>query len=290
MRRILALVLAVLPGIHGQVQVNTYIDASAMQCPEPKPELSPFGKCLPLYTSCRGHGLDETVCAVNEAAVWACCVMLVGGSAYLFVVYSRIAASKKKLGDQEDNIFSEHQVLMRSISPPGSPRGEPGATGTGRFIGSRLGTLYHKHNEICSALESSEIERDFWKCFGQLLGLWNLVVPAVSIVMQGLLKVSDNKHHAGTGQYEDTPTVNYHDYDLQECARSFRQGSVAVFTIAAIVLQSVSKIFQPDTRTGVLEERVARIQRDKEKFERDVSRVGHETAHTADDNAGGSGQ
>jgi len=300
MRRILALmptymafVLAALPGIHGQVQVDTYIDATAMTCP--KPELSSFDKCLPLHAACLNHGLDRTVCAVNELAVWMCCIMLLSGGVYLAVVYRRIGASKTKLGDEEVKIARESQILMaHSMSPRGElgalmpSRGESAPTGsqTGRFLGSRLGALYHKHNELCSSLESSEVERDFWKAFGQILGLWNLVVPAVSIVMQGILKVSDNAHHAGTEQYEDTPTVNYHDYDLQECARAFRQGSVAVFTIAAIVLQSVSRIFRPDTRTGVLDERVARIHKDKEKFERDVSTVGNtESAHASNENA-----
>jgi len=319
MRRILALmptymafVLAALPGIHGQVQVDAalpgidgpvqvdkYVDATAMKCPSPKPDLGSFEKCLPLFNSCMNHGLDRTVCAVNELAVWMCCIMLVGGGVYLAIVFRRIEGAKTKIGDEEVRVTRESQVLMaQSMSPRGESgalmpsRGESGPTAsqTGRFIGSRLGALYHKHNELCSALESSQVERDFWKLFGQLLGLWNLVVPAVSIVMQGILKVSDNEHHADTEQYQDTDTINYRDYDLQECARAFRQGSVAVFTIAAIVLQAVSKIFRPDTRTGVLDERVARIQKDKEKFERDVSTVGNsESAHAGNENSDAAG-
>lgn len=123
-------------------------------------------------------------------------------------------------------------------------------------------------------MKSYQLKQAFYSICAQVLSLWNLTIPAVSIVMQGILKVSDNRHHADHGVFEDAGGINYEDFDLDECARSFRQGSVAVFTISAIVLQALTKTFQPDRKAGNFDEKIAKLKGQLDEFEKGLLQVG----------------
>eukprot|EP00441_Pelagodinium_beii_P041819 CAMPEP_0197629160 /NCGR_PEP_ID=MMETSP1338-20131121/7136_1 /TAXON_ID=43686 ORGANISM="Pelagodinium beii, Strain RCC1491" /NCGR_SAMPLE_ID=MMETSP1338 /ASSEMBLY_ACC=CAM_ASM_000754 /LENGTH=356 /DNA_ID=CAMNT_0043200181 /DNA_START=43 /DNA_END=1111 /DNA_ORIENTATION=+ len=263
-----------------------YIDANAMKCPTLTNMTVPL-----VYASCRNHGMDIVACGVSEMVVDFTCLLLVTSIVYVGMMYKRMV-TRDALDKQDAMEFyrdpDDSRPLMLSRSSSSSSQAPTLLSSradfsqyvhghrqdTGKFMHAHLGHLVSKHDDMGDKIEAIEKSEAFWTAFGQMLGLLNLTIPSVSIVMQGVLKVGDNGHHAGKGEYKEGGNIDYRDYDLDECARAYRQGCVAVFTITAIILQSISKTFKPDTKAGELAELKRRLKKQKEQFEDDLMSVG----------------
>jgi len=262
-----------------------YVDAKAMRCPKYTNWTLP-----PVYVQCRNHGMDFVACSVSEMTVDLSLALLLSSMLYIFMMYRRQVAwealDDEDMADYNDPGDSRPLMLSRSSSSSSQAPTLLSSHGdfskyvrghrkdTGKFMHAHLGHLVAKHDEMGAKLDGVEKSEALWTSFGQMLGLLNLTIPSVSIVLQGVLKVGNNGHAAGEGEYVDHAGIHYRDYDLDECSRTYRQGCVAVFTIIAIVLQSVNKTFKPDTKAGELSEKKERLKKQKAQFEADLMLVG----------------
>lgn len=252
---------------------TVYVDAHAARCPKVKHS---WPVDWTVYHSCTNHGLDGAICAVNEIVTWCFSVMFVVGLGMILRakwLLDNIEAGKVKAGynalppEQLYHIDQTHAPRFDSIYPGHHEE-------TGKFILSHLGHLIAKDNEMRNSQALVSAKHYYWKTFSRIVGLWNLAVPAISIVLQGLLKVSGNDHQAGEGNYKDTGAINYKDYDLNECARSFRQCSVAVYTIVAIILQGLLKVYTPNENAGICEEQLAALSARQKDFQQNLLAAG----------------
>jgi len=211
-------------------------------------------------------------CIVNEVVVALFGIMIFGGA-------GMILYQKYKMGNSE--VAGHHplstppsaydsSVELLKIDPNHKEE-------TAKFITSHLGHLISKHDRLQTDITANEKQFAYWSTFGKILGIWNLVGPAVSIILQGVLKVSDNAHHSDDHKYtklEKRENVNIKDYDLDECARAFRQSMVALMTIVAIVFQSLNKVLAPDVEAGKYEEKLKSLRDGLKDFDNDLLTCG----------------
>eukprot|EP00929_Paragymnodinium_shiwhaense_P120266 TRINITY_DN92197_c0_g1_i1.p1 TRINITY_DN92197_c0_g1~~TRINITY_DN92197_c0_g1_i1.p1 ORF type:complete len:321 (+),score=47.95 TRINITY_DN92197_c0_g1_i1:119-1081(+) len=264
------------------------IDKHSMHCPT----LTNNTWAGPVWRTCRNQGIDKVACMIAVAVSWLLAFLVCMGSLRIYLANPDnplLNACLKKLdkhfGDDKGsrtveggNAGSQGSSPSALSTTPFRTRFDdvfPGHTEeTGRFVYSHLGMLVSRDHELRQDLAAAQKQQRFYEVFAQWLGLWNLTIPACSIVLQGILKAGRNAEQESLKRYQDTDYIDYEEYDLEECARTFRNGMVAIFTILAILTQSLNKVFKPDVQLGVCNEKVSRLLAKHQAFVNDVSSVG----------------
>jgi hypothetical protein len=265
-----------------------WLNANTQQCPylceDPWTDRKPMvGEAPPIqcsgitvFASCRNHGMDDSACMITEIVVDVVIIAFVGsvfGIGYIFK--SSLGLSAKKTAEPA------YSTLMSGVSSPNE---------TAQFLDSRIPALASEHAKINEAIKSAKKRYDRWWYLAQILGFWNIFIPAMSIVFQGILQVGHTKDSKETisdairdaeQAGKNITGIEYDTYDLKECSRSYRGAFVAALTVLTLIITTLIKLLNPNEVTGVEKEKKERNEKMLAQFE--TTLVG---ALTLGDNSG----
>jgi len=189
--------------------------------------------------------------------------------------------SKKKdlFGHREDTIaqakwlgsccgtyseLSSEQSATNGIAGQIPPRATipTDAASSNLYLSGRFDSLADKHSQLERSVKAASVDFQTWKWLDNLTSFMNVIVPSISIVLQGVLKVKD-----ASGSPAEGP--------LEACGRSFRTGMVALFTIIAIIMQAFTKTVKIGEERGMRKAKLDSLRQELELFEQQLNMVGN---------------
>lgn len=279
-----------------------YVHAKALQCPVVCHQWSadPFSGCFtPLQMTCKNHALDSISCGIGELC---CFVVLLYSTLYTCFVVGALHGLKKKLeeakgspmhtGESQEGVSPGTGYMGLNSQRPGRPDFSAYAyhhhPESGDYFHARLGSLVDKHSRLVKRMQLVRHAHAIYDVSDKMLTFLNVIIPSCSIVLQGVLKVAGDSHKEGT--YQDTATVVYKAYDLDECARRYRNGMVAFFTIVAIVYAAFGKAFRLAEQAGEKKAELNTLEEQLNDFDEQLNMAGSKKSHGSDEGSGsGSG-
>lgn len=271
--------------------VKAWLNANTQQCPnicisnymtrqtirgEPPPR-NCFG--ITIFASCRNHGMDESSCTVTEIIVDFVILAFVGSVGAILYIFRASLPLQTVPNSSRSSNGSKLEDAGYQTAPADSPNE------TIQFLRARVPAIESEHGKILASIKDAKNRYDRWWYLSQILGFWNIFIPAVSIVFQALLKVGDVKTRDATIknaeiEYNATHPLNqvhpgfkFDAYDLKECSRSYRAAFVAAFTVTTLVITTLIKLLNPSEVAGVEKEKKERNEKLLAQFEASLAGV-----------------